>query len=487
MAMHELDTLDEERILRFGRFELHPRQRLLLDSGKPLPIGARALDILLVLVASAGKIVSKETIIAQVWPKTYVEEINLRVHISALRRTLGRCPQSRDYITNVRQRGYSFVAYVEQVSRTRDGLVVQPRPLLNVAERSARLEGRDGLIEEIAACLLTQRQLSLIGPAGVGKTCVALRVAHQQLGHFRDGVRFVDLATLSDPAQLADKVATDLGLALPAGLQVSREHLLAALAERHMLVVLDNCEHLIDACAALCEDVLQAAPALSLLATSREALRTEHEHVLTLAPLDTPPLGSSLGLAGVLRYPAIKLFLRRARARQADFWLHESDVPQLVELCRRLDGLPLAIELAAAQMDSQSLEGVVAQLDNHSYLSLLGRRSALARHSSLMAALQWSYDLLGDNARECLHSLADCGEYFGVEDAKQALATCPISPSERCSAVSKLVSLSLIGLRRDGEQIYYHMLNSTRAFVLEKRRQIDLQHALAAQARFLAI
>lgn len=468
--MRDLEPTAGDTVLRFGRFELHPQRRLLLDGGRPLTIGARALDILLVLVESAGKIVSKEAIISRVWPKTFVEEINLRVHISALRRVLGVCPQSRDYITNVRQRGYSFVAHVELVRQADEQGTTPSGALPTLPGRSVRIEGRDRLIEDLTRRLQTRRHITLVGPGGVGKTTVALRVAQQQLGHFADGVRFADLAALSEPAELATTLASEMGIEVPAGVD-AQAHLLEAMANRRMLVLMDNCEHLIDACAALSEALLQAAPGLHILATSREALRTAEEYVQPLAPLESPPLGSHLRLAAAMRYPAIKLFVRRARARQSDFRLLESDVPRLVELCRRLDGLPLAIELAAAQLDAQSLEGILAQLDNHSYLSLLGRRSTLARHASLLASLQWSYDLLNEQERRCLQGLAHCDAYFTVADVRQALTGLPISDSARCGSITRLVSLSLIGLRRDAGVVYYHMLECTRAFAREKARE----------------
>ncbi|OLU12800.1 hypothetical protein BVH01_20720 [Pseudomonas sp. PA1(2017)] len=467
--MHDLEPIGSDTVLRFGRFELHPQRRLLLDGDRPLPIGARALDILLVLVESAGKIVSKEAIISQVWPKTFVEEINLRVHISALRRVLGVCPQSRDYITNVRQRGYSFVAHVEQVSQAASETALAP----SLPGRPVRIEGRDKLIDELTRRLHSRRHITLIGPGGVGKTTVALRVAQQQLGHFTDGVRFADLATLGEPALLAATLASEMGIAVPEGVD-AQAHLLATLANRHMLVLMDNCEHLVDACAALSEALLQAAPGLRILATSREALRTAEEYVQPLAPLESPPLGSHLRLAAALRYPAVKLFVRRARARQADFRLLESEVPRVAELCWRLDGLPLAIELAAAQLDVQSLEGILAQLENHSYLSLLGRRSTPARHASLLASLEWSYALLSAEERRCLQGLACCDAYFTVADVQQALCGLKISDSARCAALARLVGLSLIGLRRDGGQVYYHMLGCTRAFAREKAREAAL-------------
>lgn len=467
--MRDLEPIGSDTVLRFGRFELHPQRRLLLDGDRPLPIGARALDILLVLVESAGKIVSKEAIISQVWPKTFVEEINLRVHISALRRVLGVCPQSRDYITNVRQRGYSFVAHVEQVSQAASETALAP----SLPGRPVRIEGRDKLIDELTRRLHSRRHITLIGPGGVGKTTVALRVAQQQLGHFTDGVRFADLATLGEPALLAATLASEMGIAVPEGVD-AQAHLLATLANRHMLVLMDNCEHLVDACAALSEALLQAAPGLHILATSREALRTAEEYVQPLAPLESPPLGSHLRLAAALRYPAVKLFVRRARARQADFRLLESEVPRVAELCWRLDGLPLAIELAAAQLDVQSLEGILAQLENHSYLSLLGRRSTPARHASLLASLEWSYALLSAEERRCLQGLACCDAYFTVADVQRALGGLKISDSARCAALARLVGLSLIGLRRDGGQVYYHMLGCTRAFAREKAREAAL-------------
>ncbi|XXF09690.1 helix-turn-helix transcriptional regulator [Pseudomonas sp. D2-3] len=468
--MHDLEPTGSATALRFGRFVLHPQRRLLLDGDRPLPIGARALDILLVLVESAGKIVSKEAIIARVWPRTFVEEINLRVHISALRRVLGVCPQSRDYITNVRQRGYSFVAHVELVSQAENDAPHAPSELPTLPGRAVRIEGRERLIDELTRRLPTRRHITLIGPGGVGKTTVALRVAQQQLGQFADGVRFADLATLDEPARLAATLASEIGIAVPEGVS-AQAHLQVTLANRHMLVLMDNCEHLVDACAALSEALLQAAPRLHILATSREALRTAEEYVQPLAPLESPPLGSHLRLAAALRYPAVKLFVRRARARQADFRLLESDVPRVAELCWRLDGLPLAIELAAAQLDVQSLDGILAQLGNHSYLSLLGRRSTPARHASLQASLEWSYQLLSAEERRCLQGLACCDAYFTVADAQQALAGLKISDSARCAAVARLVALSLIGLRRDGGVVYYHMLGGTRAFARHKAQE----------------
>ncbi len=471
--MRDLEPIGSDTVLRFGRFELHPQRRLLLDGDRPLPIGARALDILLVLVESAGKIVSKEAIIARVWPKTFVEEINLRVHISALRRVLGVCPQSRDYITNVRQRGYSFVAHVEQVGQFQNDALGAASDL---PSRPVRIEGRDRLIEDLSRRLHTRRHITLIGPGGVGKTTVALRVAQQQLGYFADGVRFADLATLTEPAQLATTLASEMGIEVPEGVD-AQAHLQATLANRQMLVLMDNCEHLVDACAALSEALLQAASGLRILATSREALRTAEEYVQPLAPLEAPPLGSHLRLAAALRYPAVKLFVRRARARQGDFRLLESDVPRVAELCWRLDGLPLAIELAAAQLDAQSLDGILAQLDNHSYLSLLGRRSTPARHASLQASLEWSYGLLSAEERRCLQGLARCDTYFTVADAQQALAEVPVSATARCAAVARLVALSLIGLRRDGEAVYYHMLGCTRAFARHKAEEATLASA----------
>lgn len=458
--MHDFNMSPEEKGLRFGRFVLYPQRRLLLDGDRPLRIGGRALDILLVLVESAGKIVSKEAIISRVWPRTFVEEINLRVHISALRRALGTCPEARHYIANVRQRGYSFVAYVEQVNN--GGVQLLPfRSELPV--RLTRIEGRDPLIEEMQRKVASRRLISIVGPGGVGKTTVALRVAQQSLGRFRDGVRFIDLSTLEAAEQLPSKVATELGLETGEGEPLAR--IAEFLRERQMLLVLDNCEHLIDGCARLAEDLLRAGPAVSIITTSRESLRTEGEYVQPLAALEVPPARSRLGVREALRYPAFRLFVRRAKARQADFVLQAADVRRICEICRRLGGMPLALELAAAQVDAQGCVGVLAWLDGPAYLDALGRRTAPARQQTLRASLDWSFALLDDEERGCLLALAALDD--GVTLAELACAASMDEPRASAS-LSRLLAKSLISVEAYGAAARYLMSLCLRVYLREK-------------------
>lgn len=458
--MHDFNTSPEEKGLRFGRFVLYPQRRLLLDGDRPLHVGGRALDILLVLVESAGKIVSKEAIISRVWPRTFVEEINLRVHISALRRALGSCPEARSYITNVRQRGYSFVAYVEQVNNG-DLQLLPCRAELPV--RLTRIEGRDAVIADLLRKVASRRLISIVGPGGVGKTTVALRVAQQLLGRFRDGVRFVDLAALDDAQQLPAQLVTELGI--ETGDEQPLARVVEFLRERQMLLLLDNCEHLIDACASLAEDLLRAAPGLSLITTSREALRTEGEYIQPLTALGVPPARADLGLREALRYPAFRLFVRRARARQADFVLREADVWRVAEICRRLDGMPLALELAAAQVGSQGCAGFLAQLDTEVYLGALGRRTAPARQQTLRASLDWSFALLTAEERDCLLALALLEDGVGFAQ----LAGQVVQDEQTLAAsVAQLVAKSLLSVQSYGAAARYRMSACMRIYLLER-------------------
>jgi len=342
--MNSLTDWPSETLLQFGPYTFHLGQRLVLEGDRPLRLGGRAIDLLQVLVEHAGSVVSKETLIAQVWPRSVVEEINLRVHIAALRRALGDGQNGQCYIVNIPQRGYSFVAKVWHSPHT----LAFPsdtaaRPLHNLTGRLTPIIGRDALVGRLVRQLPASRFMTLVGPAGIGKTTVALRVAELLLQHYRHGVWRVDLAVFDDPAQMTDHLALTLGLDVGT--------LLEALAQRHVLLVLDNCEHLLEHCQTLIETLLSALPRLSILATSREPLKAAGETVIGVPPLTVPPASALRSVAEVMGYSAVQLFVSRARTCQQGFVLREQDLKVVREICRHLDGLPLAIELAAAQID----------------------------------------------------------------------------------------------------------------------------------------
>ncbi|MFJ3372487.1 ATP-binding protein [Pseudomonas sp. NPDC086251] len=457
--MNCLRAINCDAVLRFGPYAFHLRQRLILEGDRPLRMGGRALDILQVLVERAGEVVSKDELIAHVWPTSVVEEINLRVHIAALRRALGDGQGGQRYIVNIPQRGYRFIA---PVLSEREGTPIATVQKLqhNLPARLTPVTGRDSVVGSMVRQLPVRRFMTLVGPGGIGKTTVALRVAELLLQHYQDGVWLVDLASIDDPAQVVDHLTRTLELEVGTTL--------AVLAQRHTLLVLDNCEHLRTRCRTLIEDLLVLAPRLSILATSREPLLAAGETVQRLPALAVPPASALHSVTEVMGYSAVQLFVSRARARQQGFALREQDLKAVREICRRLDGLPLAIELAAAQIDALALVGLQAQLDNCFQLLTQGRRTAVPRHQTLKAALDWSYERLSLLEQTVLQRLAVFKLAFTLDAAIGVISCAALLPSTLADVVEGLTLKSLLSLEQGNGVPRYRFLNTTRTYALEK-------------------
>ncbi|UZE31320.1 ATP-binding protein [Pseudomonas asplenii] len=457
--MSSLRQLDGDALLRFGPYAFHLRQRLVLDGERPLRMGGRALDILQVLLEHAGSVVSKDELIARVWPTSVVEEINLRVHIAALRRALGDGQGGQRYIVNVPQRGYSFIASVQcEQTALPASLEAAFKPQHNLPARLTSVIGRDSLVGSLVRQLPGRRFMTLTGPAGVGKSTTALRVAELLLQHYREGVWLVDLTTLDDPARLVEQLASSLEL----------DPQLHGLVERHTLLVLDNCAHLRDGCRALVERLLALAPRLSILVTSREPLGARDECVQRLSPLAVPPASALHSVEEAMGYSAVQLFVSRARACQQDFVLREQDLVAVREICRRLDGLPLAIELAATQIGALALVGLQAQLDNCFQLLTQGRRTAEPRHRTLKAALDWSYERLAPKEQLLLQRLAVFKMGFSAQ-AAVAVACCAQLPAAQLpELLGGLVDKSLLVVEQGDSLSRYRLFHTTRTYALEQ-------------------
>ena len=459
--MNSVSDLNNEAVLRFGPYAFHLRQRLILDGDRPLRMGGRALDILQVLVQRAGNVVSKDELIALVWPTSVVEEINLRVHIAALRRALGDGQDGQRYIVNIPLRGYSFIAAVQRVpASTLASIETVQKPQHNLPARLSPVIGRDSLVGSLVRQLPVRRLMTLTGPGGIGKTTVALRVAELLLQHYQDGVWLVDLAVIDDPAQVVDHLTRALELGVGTTLETW--------AQRHALLVLDNCEHLLERCRTLVEDLLMAAPRLSILVTSREPLQAQGETVQRLPPLAVPPASALHSVAEAMGYSAVQLFVNRARARQQGFVLREQDLKVVREICRRLDGLPLAIELAAAQIDALALVGLQAQLGNCFQLLTQGRRTAVPRHQTLKAALDWSYEQLSPLEQTVLQRLSVFKMAFTLDAAIGVISCAALLPARLIEGVESLALKSLLSLEQGGGLARYRFLNTTRTYALEK-------------------
>lgn len=453
--------------LRFGPFTLLPTQRVLLEGDQPLRLGSRAFDLLVMLVARAGEVVPHAELLAGAWPNRVVEDGSLRVHIAALRKALGEGHRGQRYISNVPLRGYCFVAAVHDD----DADDAPPAPAAARTEPQAppalppsltRVVGRDAVITELREQLRRQRCLTLVGAGGIGKTTVAMALARALHENDDDWqVVFVELATLTDPQLVPATLASALGLVLPAQAPLQATASFLRGRER-LLLVLDNCEHVIGAVAELAEHLLLHAPGVSLLVTSREALRIRGEWVQRLPSLALPPAGS--GADEALASPAVQLFAERAAASSGSFELQRGDAELAVALCRSLDGIPLAIELAAAVVEQFGLRGLSEQLGSHLSLLSRGRRTALPRHQTLRATLDWSFALLSPAEQALLPRLALFRGSF-TRSAAQALAGEAGGVEE---ALAGLVGKSMLSADIGGDAVRYRLLETTREYATER-------------------
>ncbi|MDP8918069.1 MAG: winged helix-turn-helix domain-containing protein [Pseudomonadota bacterium] len=457
--------------VRFGPFTLITSERLLLRDGEPVRIGSRALDILIALVTRAGEVVTKEELISTVWPRTFVEETNLRVNIAALRKVLGDLQEPHRIISNVTGRGYCFVASVsaaEESVRHVQAEIPRPRQAPSATgslpRLGGRIIGRDGDLDLLNRQLHDLQILTIVGPGGIGKTTVTVCLAQRNLTRFPDGVAFVDLGPLADSALLPTAVAKGAGCILGTADQLTE--LAKQLSERSMLLVLDCCEHLVDDIARLVETLALRAPALRFLVTSREPLRVQGERVHRLAPLTFPSEREADDAVSALKFAAVQLFVERVADNIGGYDLSDAEAPLVGEICRRLDGIGLAIELAAAQVDSLGIEGLAVSLRNSFDGLTRGRRTALPRHQTLHAALDWSYSLLDEAQRTVLSHLSLFNKEFTM-DAARAVAS-DGGTIDVAACLGDLVAKSLVVADRSIHPARYRLLDMTRAYAAEK-------------------
>ena len=489
-APHESD------VISFGPFSLHDKTRLLEKDGVPVKLGSRALDILRLLVTRAGDVVSKNELLACAWPGLVVEEINLRVHIAELRKALGDGKAGARYVTNIPSRGYCFVAPVQRMASVT--APARPRGLpettapISLPHRLERMVGREQVLRELSERLLSERFVTVRGPGGIGKTTVAIALAHDLSTEFDGQVRFLDLSMLKDATLVAGTVAWALGLVVHHADPTNS--IVGYLRDRRLLLVLDSCEHVIEVVARLTESIHQQAPGVSILATSRESLLVEGEQIFELVPLEAPPQGSGLSASQVLTYPAARLFVERAAAagHRADITDEDADV--LAEICGKLDGIALAIELAAVRVGAHGLREIVTLLDGRLKLEWRGRRTAPPRQQTLGATLDWSYGLIDESERTAFRRFAVFAGLFTLQGAT-AVAGAEGDPAERIvDALEQLVAKSLVSARPDGASTRYRLLDTTRAYATQKladsgeakgvarRHARYVQHALESTA-----
>ena len=457
-------------VISFGPFCLVAGERLLTRDGVPVELGARGLDALIALVSRPNQTISKRDLLAQVWPDSIVDESSLRFHIASLRSALGDGRDGARYISTIAGRGYCFVASVSRSNEPQGAFLATPASVLHTAlpNRLTRMVGRIEETRQIADQLIASRFVSIVGAGGVGKTTVAVAVAHDLLEPFSGAVSFIDLSSLTDPILVAPTVASLLGLTT----DDAATSLIAFLRDKRMLLVLDTCEHLIEAVAALTSRIFVAGLQMHLLVTSRESLRVEGEHVYRLDPLACAPEDPALTAAVAQTYPATQLFLERAAASGSRLNFTDAEAALVGSICRKLDGVALAIELAAGRVESYGLQRTAALLDQRLTLLWPGQRTAPPRQKTLQATLDWSFELLSDLERAVLRRLAVFVGQFTLE-AALAIVTGPNIAKELVfGAIDSLVAKSIVAVRPVGAMMRYRLLDATRTYVLEMRGDV---------------
>lgn len=465
--------------LVFGRYEWRPAQRRLLVDGQAAPLRARAIDVLDALIEHRDRVVSKNELLALVWQGLIVEENNLQVHVSALRKVLGS-----DHITTVPGRGYRFTAPLDGAAPAAATVppAVAPVATGNLPPETTPLIGREADLPALSALVRTNRLVSVLGPGGVGKTRLALAAARQLQPDWRDGAWLVELASISDGSHLPQALAQALRIDAGDTQQVARQ-----LQGRRMLLVLDNCEHILAAAAGFVDDLLVHTDALHILATSQEPLRLSGEQQFRTSPLAVPARGDvpdpSLG--------AMRLFAERARTADPRFVLEAGNLAAAAEVCRQLDGLPLAIELAAARVPLLGAQGLAERLDERLRLLRGSTHGVAARHRTLRAALEWSHSLLSPEESTVFRRLGVFVGGFSLDLAQHVAADDAIDAWSVLDALGGLVDKSLVTVDA-GEPPRYRLLESARLFALEQLaadgeiEAVRRRHVQAVCALFVA-
>jgi predicted ATPase/DNA-binding winged helix-turn-helix (wHTH) protein len=433
------------------------RGELFVSDGQVV-VSGRASEILSLLIEANGALVTKDEIIGRIWPGAAIADNNLQVHISSIRKALGR---ERQLIKTVSGRGYRLLGNWTTNNAANDW--AQPSRKTNLPAPVCELVGREIELAEIATLLRSRRVVTLVGPGGIGKTRLAIEAARLLSGTFSDGTWIVGLETANDEEGLLRAVASTLGIAFAGG-TISMEGMARATADKRMLVVFDGCEHIIEAAAILANTLARANPDLYLLATSREPLWAEGEVLRKVPPLDLPSSDDqspdALGQAG-----AVRLFLTRLRALEAQFPYDAKSAPLISAICRQLDGIPLAIELAAARGSTLGLDALLDSLGHRFDLLTNGNRAALPRHHTLRATLDWSYELLSRSERKVLRAL---GIFISGFSLDSAVALCP--DEDILVILPNLVSKSLVSTETRSETVRYRLLETTRNYVADKLR-----------------
>src|SRR6202051_239581 len=457
-------------VYELDEWEVDLARRELRARGVPVPIGGRAFEIIEGLVQSAGELVTKSDLSARVWPGAIVEDNTLQFHISAIRKALG---SDRGILKTASGRGYRLLgAWTSRESTSSvDSMDLEPlrSPAAsfqtNLPAAASELVGRTNAVQHLRGLLSAYRVVTLTGPGGIGKTRLAFEVARGLFPSFQGDVRLVELVSLSDPGLVPSAVAGGLSLKL-GGDEISAESVARAIGAQRLLLVLDNCEHVIDAVARLAETIVRMCPRTTILARSGQILKIEAEHVYRVPPLDVPSQHEEPD--DILGRSAVQLFIAATRAVHSDFSPNGENLPAIAAICRRLDAIPLAIDFAATRVATLGLQQVAASLNDHLGMLTSGRRTALPRHQTLRATLDWSYELLPEPERLVMRRLAVFAGDFTAEAASLVAADDEIAVSDVVCSLANLVTKSLVTLEAGGAIAHHRLHETTRVHAPEQ-------------------
>jgi non-specific serine/threonine protein kinase len=449
-------------VYEIGPFRLDATVGVLTRDGLPMALGSRAVAVLAALVKRPNEYVQKDSIITAAWPDVVVEEANLSVQISAIRRVLAQAPGGESWVETLSRRGYRFVGPVTKLtSKSKNS---------NLPEPVTSFIGRERELIEIKRLLPRTRLLTLVGVGGLGKTRLALQVGAEVLDAYREGVWLVQLAALEDPDLVPQAAASALGLKEESGrslMQTLAEHL----ASRHLLLVLDNAEHLLAACALVADTLLPQCPQLVILATSREKLGMAGEQTYPVPAMSTPDIEQDATGDSLAQYESVRLFIERARLNLPHFAVTDDNAPALASVCRRLDGIPLAIELAAARVRSMSVAEVDRRLDQRFRLLTGGSVTAPRRHQTLRALIDWSYDLLTEAEKALLWRASVFAGGWTLEAAEQTCVGDGIEGWEVLDIVTSLADKSLVVAEERNGVARYRLLETVRQYARERLQE----------------
>lgn len=459
--------------IRFGPFRVFPGRRLLERQGTPVAIGGRALDLLVALLSRPGQILSKRELLQRVWPDTIVEEGSLRFHMTHLRRILGDDGATGGrYIATQVGVGYAFVAPVARVQAgvgDADPGAGDPGPPPPVRSALAALPtrpaliGRNADVQAVLGSLQEPRLVTIVGSGGVGKTSLAVDVGHAAA---YDVVRFVDLAQIEDATLVASALAAAWGVPVQADDPVFV--LLAHLQDARALLIIDNCEHLVEAVCAIVERLREAAPGVCVLATSREPLRARGEQLYWLGPLECPPADAQLSAPALMAYPAVRLFVERASLDDRQAPLEAEQLRMIADICLRLDGMALPIELAAVRAATHGIQATHGLLGERFALAWSGRRTALPRQQTLRATLDWSYGLLSGTEKLLFDRLAIFLGRFSLHAASEVASDARMDAVTVAATLDELVAKGLVTVEQRSDLASFRLLEMTRAYARER-------------------